>query len=236
LVEFHHRQPSAASRARILIVEDNDDVRQMMAVALQTHGYAVAEAADAAEALRHLGSGGFAVVLTDYELPDKTGATMLREAAAAGLLGSATALIVTAHTAPEDVQGFDVIYKPINLDHLMAQVKGALQSRPESAAPPASAAGEPAADLVLYVAAGSAASAKARRSMDEILRRFEGCPIRYTVCDVAADPEKAEEDQVVFAPTLVKRTPAPRTWVLGDLADAAVVVDLLKICGMNPSA
>jgi hypothetical protein len=39
----------------------------------------------------------------------------------------------------------------------------------------------------------------------------------------------------VFAPTLVKRSPGPRTWVLGDLADAAVVVDLLKMCGMKPS-
>jgi len=92
---------------------------------------------------------------------------MLREATTSGLLGNATALIVTAHTAPEDVEGFDVI--------------------------------------------------------------------RYTVCDVADDAANAEEDQIVFAPTLVKRSPGPRIWVRGDLADAAVVVDLLKMCGMKPS-
>jgi hypothetical protein len=39
----------------------------------------------------------------------------------------------------------------------------------------------------------------------------------------------------VFTPTLVKRGPGPRAWVLGDLSDAAVVIDLLKICGLKPS-
>ena len=71
--------------------------------------------------------------------------------------------------------------------------------------------------------------------METILRQFAGCPIRYAVRDVAEEPGKAEEDQIVFAPTLVKRSPGPRTWVLGDLADAVVVVDMLKMCGLRPS-
>ena len=243
MAEFHHQDKAGAGahsggapHAHILVVDDNDDVRQMMAVALHTQGYSVEEAADASEALRHLQNGSFDVVLTDYELPDKTGATMLKEATTSGLLGNATALIVTAHTAPEDVEGFDVIQKPINLDHLMAQVQGVLKSSATSFSPAAVAdAGTAAADIVLYVAAGSAASATARRSMESILRQFVGCPIRYTVCDVAEDAASAEEDQIVFAPTLVKRSPGPRIWVRGDLADAAVVVDLLKMCGMKPS-
>jgi DNA-binding response OmpR family regulator len=223
-----------ARGARILVVEDNDDVRQMMAVALQTHGHAVEEAADAGEAMRHLQQGRFDVVLSDYELPDKTGATMLREATESGLLRDATALIVTAHTHTDDTQGFDVIPKPINLDRLMAQVGAVLKSSATVPSPPPT--DTPAADLVLYVAAGSAASAKARRSMETILRQFAACPIRYAVRDVAEEPAKAEEDQIVFAPTLVKRSPGPRTWVLGDLADAAMVVDMLKMCGLKPSA
>jgi DNA-binding response OmpR family regulator len=232
LTERHHQSKGA----RILVVEDNEDVRQMMAVALQTHGHAVEEAADAVQALRHLQQGGFDVVLSDYELPDQTGAAMLREAAASGLLGKATALIVTAHSEKEDTQGFDVIPKPIDLGHLMAQVQAVVQSPAAPLAPAAAAdGGPPPADLVLYVAAGSAASARARRTMDTILRESAAGSIRYTVCDVAAEPEKAEQDHIVFAPTLVKRSPGPRTWVLGDLADAAVVKDLLKMCGPNRS-
>jgi CheY-like chemotaxis protein len=224
-------------RARILVVDDNDDVRQMMAVALQIHGYFVAEAADAEEALGHLQGGLFDVVLSDYELPDKTGATMLREASRAGLLGSATALIVTAHTQPDDADGFEIIRKPINLDRLMSQVERVLgaSGKVRAVAPPPADGGAAACDLVLYVSAGSAASVKARRSMESTLRAFAGSAIRYVVCDVAEEPVKAEEDQIVFTPTLVKRSPGPRAWVLGDLADAAVVIDLLKICGLKPS-
>jgi len=72
--------------------------------------------------------------------------------------------------------------------------------------------------------------------MEETLRGYAGCPIRYSVRDVAKEPAGAEEDQVVFTPTLVKRGPGPRAWVLGDLADAAVVIELLKMCGLKPSA
>jgi CheY-like chemotaxis protein len=233
----HEGEDPPAQPARILIVDDNDDVRQMMAVALQTHGYSVAEAADAEEALRHLQTGPFDVVLSDYELPDKTGATMLREASQAGLLGDATALIVTAHTQPDDADGFEVIRKPINLDRLMSQVRRVLGAPGKVPAPPPPSAdgGTPAADLVLYVSAGSAASARARRNMENTLRAFAGSTVRYAVCDVGEEPARAEEDQIVFTPTLVKRSPGPRAWVLGDLADAAVVIDLLKICGLRPS-
>ena len=229
------RRPGAR-RARILIVDDNDDVRQMMAFMLQSHGHVVAEAAGADEALRHLEEGGFDVVLSDYELPDKTGATMLREAAAAGLLGHATALIVTAHTQTEDTEGFEVVRKPIDVERLLAQVQAVLASSAVPLSPPAAAdGGAPAANLVLYVAAGSVASAHARRSLEALLRQDEGCPIAYSLRDLAENTAEAEQDQVVFAPTLVKRGPGPRAWVLGDLADAAVVKDLLKVCGLKPA-
>src|SRR5436309_13351943 len=93
--------PAARRRGRILVVEDNDDVRQMMAVALQGQGHVVEEAADADEALRRLRAGRFDVVLADYELPDKTGATMLSEASQSGLLGRANALVVTGYPPAE---------------------------------------------------------------------------------------------------------------------------------------
>ena len=229
--------------ARILVIDDNDDVRQMMAIALRTEGYGVEEAADAGEALGHLRAGGFDIILSDYELPDETGATMLREAARSGLLGDATALIVTANSQPDDADGFEIIRKPVNLERLMAQVRRVLATAGKAAPPapappraPAAPAGLPAADLVLYISAGSAASAKARRNMESTLRGYSGCPIRYVVRDVAEEPARAEEDRIVFTPALVKRGPGARAWVLGDLADASVIVELLKICGLNPSA
>ncbi len=41
---------------------------------------------------------------------------------------------------------------------------------------------------------------------------------------------------MVFAPTLVKRAPSPRAWVLGDLGDAGIVLDLLQLCGVRPTS
>jgi CheY-like chemotaxis protein len=227
--------------ARILVIDDNDDVRQMMTFALRAQGYTVEEAADAREAVRHLRAGAFDVILSDYELPDETGTSMLREAARSNLLGDATALIVTAHTYPEDAEGFEIIHKPVNLERLMIQVGRVLAQAGKTApAPPrvtaAADGAPPAVDLILYVSAGSTASARARRSMESTLRGFSGCPIRYLVRDVAEEPARAEEDRVVFTPTLVTRGPGTRAWVLGDLADASVVVELLKICGLNRSA
>jgi two-component system response regulator GlrR len=52
--------------------------------------------------------------------------------------------------------------------------------------------------------------------------------VRLTVCDLAADPEAADADNVVFTPTLVKRQPLPRTWILGDLTRPETVKDLLQ--------
>src|SRR5207244_10645085 len=123
-------------------------------------------AADAGQALDRLRAGRFDVVLADYELPDQTGATMLSEASQSGVIGRATALIVTAHSQPEGVDGYDVILKPVHLDRLMAQVQGALQASGGSLAAPD--AGREVVDLVLYVSAGSVASLHARRSMERL--------------------------------------------------------------------
>jgi hypothetical protein len=41
---------------------------------------------------------------------------------------------------------------------------------------------------------------------------------------------------VAFTPTLVKRYPEPRMWLLGNLRDTALVADLLRVCGVDAKA
>lgn len=53
------------------------------------------------------------------------------------------------------------------------------------------------------------------------------------VCDLARDPMAGETDRVAFTPTLVKRYPAPRMWVLGNLREPEIVGDLLRACGLD---
>ena len=50
----------------------------------------------------------------------------------------------------------------------------------------------------------------------------------------AEDPERGERDRVVFTPSLVARCGGLATWVLGDLADRTLLLDLLHVCGLEP--
>ena len=68
--------------SRILLVEDSDDLRSLMVLILESEGYSVDSAATAEEGLRLLNSGSYDLVLSDYALPGRTGAWMLREALA----------------------------------------------------------------------------------------------------------------------------------------------------------
>jgi CheY-like chemotaxis protein len=234
---------AALPRRAILLVEDDEDTRQLLAVALESQGYDVDQAAHAAQALDRLRARRFDLVLTDYDLPGRTGAALLREAHRDGLVRGAATLVVTAHPDPEGVDEETVVRKPLDLAKFLRQVAGILEAR--APRPAIAVDGGEAADagpladvveLMLYVSAESPSSAKARKNLDSLLERYACSRLKFTVCDLAAGPFGAEEDRVVFTPTLVKRRPEPRAWVLGDLSDAAVLADLLHMCGIEPQA
>jgi len=88
-------------------------------------------------------------------------------------------------------------------------------------------------DLVLYVNDVWITSACARENIEKILACFVQSQVRLTVCDIAKEPLAVEEDQVVFTPTLVKRNPRPRAWLIGDLSDHAAIMSLLDQSGVE---
>jgi CheY-like chemotaxis protein len=224
------RQP-----ARILIVDDDDDTRQLLVFALGKR-YDVVQAANAAAALDVLRAGAVDLVITDYDMPGQTGADLLKRAADEKILGDAASLVVTAHPAPEGVPDeVPLLRKPLDLERLLVQIRAILPHAETTATVPAASAHAPpdgaTLDLVLYVSPRSAASARARRRMDEVLAECGSEGIRYEVCDLFKHAESAERDRVVFTPTLVKRGPGPRLWIVGDLSADEVVRDLLAMCG-----
>jgi circadian clock protein KaiB len=113
---------------------------------------------------------------------------------------------------------------------LLAQVDRLLQGGSSRAEPEGHTSVAP-VELVLYVTAGATASARARRNVESVLARFDPATYLFSVCDLAEDPLRGERDRVVFSPTLVKHRPEPRTWLLGDLANADALQDLLLLCG-----
>jgi DNA-binding response OmpR family regulator len=121
---------------RILLVEDSDDLRALMTIILQGEGYEVDSAHSAEEGLRLLDAEAYDLVVSDYALPARTGAWMLREAAARQLLSQG--LIVTAHPNPRDADGFPVIHKPLDFDDFLRRIRMYLGRHAEPASfPPA---------------------------------------------------------------------------------------------------
>jgi CheY-like chemotaxis protein len=215
--------PAHDARPRLLLVEDNEDTRMLLSVALARDGWRVDEAADALRAQELLRASRYDLLLADYDLPGKTGADLVREAAAESLLQDTRIVIVTAHPDPKGVEDLEVVRKPLDLSAFLDQMR-----RIRDAASGARvAAASPGVHLVLYVSSQSLASARALEILRAALR--DGPPgVRLTVCDLSGQPEAAEADNVVFTPTLVKREPAPRTWILGDLSRPETVAGLLE--------
>ena len=220
-------------RARILVVEDQDDVRRLLVTALEIEGHLVDEAANAREGLDRLQKSHYDLVLSDYAMPGGTGSWMLHEAEREGLLRGTAALIVTAYPDARELTHLEVIPKPIDLDHFLEQVRRVLTEGAKRDGTDADGVRSHRVELVLYVSPNSPASAQARRNLEDLLAQFEPTQIKYSVCDLVRDPLGGEQDRVAFTPTLVKRYPAPRMWVLGNLRETEIVGDLLRVCGVD---
>ena len=229
--------------SRILLVEDNDELRRVMRLALEAEGYRVDGVASAEHGLRRMERERFDLLLTDYTLPGETGAWLLRKASERQLLPPGAALLVTSQPdAPEIDAHTEVIEKPVNFDEFLPQIRAILTQnvgrgvqQPADAAmrtPPTAAA----VDLVLYVSPHSHPCRRAVRVMRELLSRYDDRQVVFKVCDMDRDPGRAASDRVLFTPTLVKRSPAPQMWVLGDISQPEVVIDLLLMCGIEPVA
>lgn len=106
----------------VLLVEDDECLRDTLAEILRHDGYSVTVAESAEEGLEKLTSGHFGLVLTDYELPIATGAWMLREAVAAGLLADTGVLVITGHRNPAGTEGWKVLHKPLEHDTFLREV------------------------------------------------------------------------------------------------------------------
>lgn len=125
--------------AQILVVEDDEDLRVVLADNLEDEGYAVQAVATMAEAEAALGLGAAAgqealavdLVVLDVMLPDGDGYSLCRRYRAAG--GAAPVLMLTARRLEDDlVTGLeagadDYLAKPYRLRELLARVKALLR-------------------------------------------------------------------------------------------------------------
>jgi CheY-like chemotaxis protein len=222
---------SAASAARILVVEDQDDVRRMMATALEIEGYVVDEASNAPDGLRHLECVSYDLVLSDYAMPGGTGTWMLQEARRRGLMRGTAAVIVTAHSEVRELADIPVIQKPLDLEAFLDRVHRLTFA--SAGDDRESRAVRQRLELVLYISSRSAASAEAVRNLQTFLAAVDPAHVKCSIVDLVERPLAGDADRIAFTPTLVKQYPGPRTWIVGTLQDPGILDNLFRAAGVT---
>jgi DNA-binding NtrC family response regulator len=119
--------------SKILIVDDEMNMRLVLAAMLKREGYEVASAADGSEALQILKSGRIAAVITDLKMPRIDGMELLNRVRQE--YPEVPVIMITAHgtvaTAVEALKkgALDYITKPFELEDLKNVVSKAIKTR-----------------------------------------------------------------------------------------------------------
>jgi DNA-binding response OmpR family regulator len=121
--------------AKILIVEDRPDTRNMIRLALEKSGYVVMEAGDGDEALKKIKKNNLDLVILDILLPKKDGSDVLKEIRADKenkklkiimLTAIKTTKNIIAEYKKEGANGF--LLKPIGIAEIRKEVAKQLKS------------------------------------------------------------------------------------------------------------
>jgi two-component system CheB/CheR fusion protein len=142
--------PPAANSGSILIIEDEETIRDLLAIYLSEEGFATSAVSDGAAALRLVSSSGFDpdVIIADYNLPGGQNGletvnrlrALLRRATPAivlsGDISSRTLREIAAHDCAQ-------LSKPMKLDALLGLIHTMIAAAPPRAPAPPSLIGEP---------------------------------------------------------------------------------------------
>ena len=88
--------------ARVLVVDDEPDIRLLLHLQLQASGHLVEEAEGGEEAVSKVGAEAFDAVLLDLRMPDVDGWEVLERIGGAERLAALPVIIVSAHADARD--------------------------------------------------------------------------------------------------------------------------------------
>lgn len=139
--------PNTPQAARILVIDDEPDLRTLYELTLLREGYRVDAAGDLAQARQQLLDHQFDAVITDMRLPDGLGLELLRELVSQQR--PERCVVITAHGSAENAVealkagAFDYLTKPVDLKQFRSVVASAVQGAkvvaalalPDSSAP-----------------------------------------------------------------------------------------------------
>ncbi len=146
--EPNRSRSNATASFRLLVIDDEPDLRTLYELTLVREGYQIDTAGTVSAALAHLGEQAYSAVITDMRLPDGTGLDILRYLEDSGR--SEKALVITAYGSAENAVealkagAYDYLTKPVDLKQFRLAVASAL-GRPRATGAPASGGAAPAA-------------------------------------------------------------------------------------------
>jgi len=165
--------------ARVLVVDDGAENRELVSLVLAQHGLWVEEAEDGRVAVEMALKGGYDLILMDMQMPVMDGYTATRALRKGGLRIPIVALTANAMRGFEEQMkqaGCDVfLTKPIDIDGLVGTVASLLGGRriaDAAEAEPAAAAAEPAAGREEPAAPAITSRLAQDRNLLPILRKF----------------------------------------------------------------
>jgi DNA-binding response OmpR family regulator len=123
-------------RARILVVEDDASLRNILRIWMQLDGHLVAEAANGGDAMRIIREEPPDLVLLDISMPVMNGLILLTELRDADVTPRPRVIVTTAHNSThitvEAVRlgASDVLRKPLHLEDVRLSVASVLREPP----------------------------------------------------------------------------------------------------------
>ncbi|MBA8886644.1 two-component system KDP operon response regulator KdpE [Dokdonella fugitiva] len=133
-------EPANAAAARILVIDDEPQIRRFLDISLRAQGYRVETAADGGAGLAALATHGADLVILDLGLPDRDGHEVLGDLRQWS--GVPVILLTVRAGEAEKVRALDAgandyVTKPFGVQELMARVRALLRARaaPADASP-----------------------------------------------------------------------------------------------------
>ena len=124
-------------KGKILIVEDEKSMREVLKILLEGEGYEVMTASDGLEGIAHLDKDIFDLVVTDVKMPKVDGFEVLKRIKE--ISPDTIVIMITAFGTKESgieamkLGAYDYISKPFNIDEIRLIVKKAIEKKREHA-------------------------------------------------------------------------------------------------------
>jgi serine/threonine protein kinase len=127
------RASAPPALANVLVIDDDEDLRTINRMTLEGAGYRVETAGDGIEALMKLGGGRYDLILSDVDMPNLDGFTLLQMVSQKGV--TTPVIFLTGRVdAENEVRGLelgaeDYLHKPVLPPVLLARVRSTLLKR-----------------------------------------------------------------------------------------------------------